>query len=92
MHLQRRIRLSFARFNNEVHFAMTSYNTILKSTMNSFGSSSSWSPYAGAGQRSLYTSSGTYVANPINVNYAYQQGAITAAERNWVNNGRPGLR
>jgi hypothetical protein len=60
--------------------------------MNSFGSSSSWSPYAGAGQRPLYTSVGTFVANPINVNSAYKQGAITAAERNWVQQGRPGLR
>ena len=62
--------------------------------MNSFGSSSSWSPYAGAGQRPLYTSVGTFVANPTPsaINAAYKAGAITAAERTLVQNGRPGLR
>ena len=62
--------------------------------MSSFGSSSSWSPYASSGSRPLYTSVGTFVANPTPsaINSAYKAGAITAAERNWVNNGRPGLR
>lgn len=82
-------------------------NHFLKSRMSSRCSSSfaaaadaKWSPWAPAGSTPLYTSPGTFgnsatfVANPTQsaINHAFNQGAITAAERNWVMNGRPGLR